>query len=171
MSAELARSKFVRPLSSVVRVAIISDPIGQISFKFQLLLPLGHTPRVVLELLKNKRAFSNFSGFFVLFSLTWDPMWAKTSKRYSSLKSLLNIFTLFLKLLLSGPHKSTVFGFWVYEFARFFFPFSLTWDPMGAKTYGNKTLLLPQITFDFFFSNFSWIFFSVVPTKVLFLIF
>ncbi len=34
-------------------------------------------------------------------------MAAKTSKRYSSMKSLLNPFKLFLKFLLSGPHKST----------------------------------------------------------------
>ncbi len=32
---------------SVVRVAIISEPIEQIPFRFQLWLPLGHTPRRV----------------------------------------------------------------------------------------------------------------------------
>ncbi len=46
------------------------------------------------------------------FSLTWDPMEAKTSKRYSSLKSLLSPFKLFLNFLLSGPDKSTVLDFW-----------------------------------------------------------
>ncbi len=38
-------------------------------------------------------------------------MAAKTSKRYSSFKSLLNPFNLFLKFLLSGPDKSTVLDF------------------------------------------------------------
>ncbi len=38
-------------------------------------------------------------------------MGAKTSKRYSSLKSLLNLFKFFLNFLLSGPHKSTVLDF------------------------------------------------------------
>ncbi len=38
-------------------------------------------------------------------------MGAKTSKRYSSLKSLLNPFKLFLKFRLNGPHNSTVLYF------------------------------------------------------------
>ncbi len=63
-------------------------------------------------------------------------MGVKTLKRYSSLKYLLNPFKLFLKFLLSGPHKSTVLDFWNFEFLIFqkFCSFSLTWDPMGAKT-------------------------------------
>ncbi len=48
---------------------------------------------------------------FYSFSLTLDPMGAKTSKRYSSLKSLLNPFNLFQNFLLSGSHKSTVLEF------------------------------------------------------------
>ncbi len=94
-------------------------------------------------------------------------MGAKTSKRYSSLKSLLNPFKLLLKFLLSGPHKSTVLDFWNLGFLIFqeFCSFSLTYDPMGAKT-----LLLPQITLESF-QTFSWILFSVVLTKVLFWIF
>ncbi len=56
-------------------------------------------------------------------------MGAKTSKRYSSLKSLLNPFKLFLKFLLSGPHKSTVLDFWNFEFLIFqeFCSFSLVY--------------------------------------------
>ncbi len=42
---------------------------------------------------------------YVSFSLTWDPMEAKTSKRYFSLKSLLHPFTLFPNFLLSGPRQ------------------------------------------------------------------
>ncbi len=38
-------------------------------------------------------------------------MGAKPSKRYSSLKSLLNPFKLFLNLLLSEPHKSSGLNF------------------------------------------------------------
>ncbi len=38
-------------------------------------------------------------------------MGAKISKRYCSLKSLLNPFKLFLNFLLSGPDKSTVLDF------------------------------------------------------------
>ncbi len=38
--------------------------------------------------------------------------------------------------------------FLVYDFSRFFFSFSSTWDPNGSKNF--KTLLLPQITFEFF---------------------
>ncbi len=53
---------------------------------------------------------TNFHEFYS-FSLTLGPMGAKTSKRYSSLKSLLNLSKLFLTFLLSGPHKSTVLDF------------------------------------------------------------
>ena len=52
---------------SDVSVAIISKPIGQISFKFQLLLALGHSPRLFFELLKNKMHFLFFSHFFFFF--------------------------------------------------------------------------------------------------------
>ncbi len=46
-------------------------------------------------------------------------MGAKISKRYSSLKSLLNPSKLFLKFLLSGLHKSTVLDFSNFEFLIF----------------------------------------------------
>ncbi len=38
-------------------------------------------------------------------------MGAKTSKRHSSLKSLLNTFELFLIFFISGPHKSIALNF------------------------------------------------------------
>ncbi len=47
-----------------------------------------------------------------------DPMGAKISKRYSSLKSLLNLFTPFLNFLLSDPYKVM---FWIFEIASFRF--------------------------------------------------
>ena len=85
-----------------------------------------------------KMIFEFFYKYFS-FPLTWDPMGVKISKRYSSLKLLLNLFKpCFLKFLLSCPHKSTVLDFWNFEFAIFhdffFFSFPLTWDPVGAKS-------------------------------------
>ena len=38
-------------------------------------------------------------------------MGAKTSKRYSSLKSVLNPFKLFLNFFLSSSHKGTILDF------------------------------------------------------------
>ncbi len=38
-------------------------------------------------------------------------MGVKTSKRYSSLKSLLNLFDMFLNFLINGPRKGTVLDF------------------------------------------------------------
>ena len=125
-----------RPLSvvppSAVRVAISSEHIWQIYFKFQLLLALGHAPRLSSDL-ETKNAFSNFSRFFFSFSLTWDPVGAKTWKRYSSLKSRLNDSKLLMNFLLGGPHKRTVLEFWNFEFAIFnnFLTFKFTIVPYG----------------------------------------
>ena len=69
--------------------------------------------RYFVEFLKKKMHFQVCQEFFFVFELTmltWDPMEAKTSKRYSSHKSLFNLFKLFLNFL-SGPHKSTVLEF------------------------------------------------------------
>ncbi len=59
-------------------------------------------------------------------------MGAKTSKRYSSIKSPLNPFKLFLNFLLSGPDKGTVLDFLNVEFLIFnnFFLISPLY-PMG----------------------------------------
>ena len=111
MSAELRESKFVRRPSVA---SIISESIAWISFKFSLWPPLGHMPRRFFLIMKKKMIF--FYEYFS-FSLTYDPMVAKTSKRYPFLKSLLNLFNLFLNFLLSGPHKST--HFWNFEFSIF----------------------------------------------------
>ena len=48
-----------------------------------------------------------FHFFYEYFSLllTWDPMAAKISKRYSSYKSWPNVFKLFLNFLPNGPNK------------------------------------------------------------------
>ena len=100
--------------------------------------------------------FLIFHNFFLL-SLTWDPMGAKMPKHYSSLKSLLNPFILFLNFLLSCPHKSTVLDFEILSFwffTIFFFVF-INVGPYGSQNF--RTLLLPQITFESFqtFSEFS----------------
>ena len=47
------------------------------------------------------------------------PYGSKTSKRYSSIKSLLIPFKLFLNFLLNGPQKSTVLDFWNVGFLIF----------------------------------------------------
>ena len=79
--------------------------------------------------------FWNFE-FFIFhdifsFLLIWDPMAGKTSKPYSSLKSLLNPFKLFLNFLLSCPHKSAVLDFWNFEFPIFNDFFNFTIVPYG----------------------------------------
>ena len=61
----------------------------------------------------------SFGFFFFFVSVTWDPMGVKTSKRYSSLKSLLNLFDMFLNFLINGPRKGTVLDFWNCEFLIF----------------------------------------------------
>ncbi len=52
--------------------SIIWEVIAWISFKFWLLLPLGHMTKLFFIFEKKKEYFS--------FSLTWDPIGAKTSK-------------------------------------------------------------------------------------------
>ncbi len=55
---------------------------------------------------------------------------------------------------------------YIYIFCEYF-SFSLTWDPMGAKT----SKRYPSLKSLWIISNIFWIFFSVVLTKVLFWIF
>ncbi len=78
---------------------------------------LCHMPRLFCHFWKKN--FVLIFQEFCSFLLTWAPLGAKTSKRYSSLKSLLNPFKLFLKFLLSGPQKSTVLDFWNFELLIF----------------------------------------------------
>ncbi len=68
-------------------------------------------------------SFWSFTIFFVFIN-----MGPYRSQNYSSLKSLLNPFKLFLNFLLIDPDKSTVLDFWNLEFLIFqdFFSFSLT---------------------------------------------
>ncbi len=73
---------------------------------------------------------------FISYSLTWDSMEAKTSKRYSSLKSCLNFSNFTWSFFSLAFTKVPFLDFLNIEFTIFhdFFLFSLTWDPMGAKT-------------------------------------
>ena len=63
-------------------------------------------------------------------------MGAQISKGYSSYNSQPKAFKLFLNFLPNGPHKNT---FGIFEILKiemlmfFFFSFSLTRDPIGAK--------------------------------------
>ncbi len=83
-------------------------------------------------------------------------MGANTLKCYSSLKSLLKPFKLFLKFLLWSSQKYCFgfFNFWVFDFSGLFFGF-VNMGPYRSQNF--KTLLLPQITFESFqtFSEFS----------------
>ncbi len=99
LEIEICPSSF-RPLS--VRVAIIPEPNARISFKFSLLLPMGHTLRHFFYFLN---IFFIFYEYFSI-SLTWNPMGATVSKRYSY-KSQPKVFKLFLNFLCNGPHKTT----------------------------------------------------------------
>ena len=58
-------------------------------------------------------------------------MGAKTSKRYSSLKLLLNPFKLFLNFLLISPDKSTVLDFLNLKFLIFQEFLNFTIEPYG----------------------------------------
>ncbi len=118
----IAYSMWLCP-SSVVPLSVLRTNWADAFSKLQLLHAWAIHPDI-FEFL-NQNTFSNF------FSLTWHPMGAKTSKTYSSFKSALNLFKVFLNFLLSGYHKSTVID--LLKFWGFFFSFSLTWDPMGAN--------------------------------------
>ena len=146
MWAELMKSKFVRHPSSVRPsvASIISEAIPWMSFKFLVVVSLGHMPRRFLNFWKKKIFYECFS-----FSLTWDPIGAKTSKRYSSLKSLLNPFKPFLNFF-SVVLTKAVLNVWNFEFL-IFQDFCFVFVNMGHYGSENfKRLLLLQMTFESF---------------------
>ncbi len=106
--------------SSVVRASSVVRLWHRLSLKllhgflsnFSCGFPWAICPDVCFSFLRKKN-----SEYFS-FSVTWDPMGAKTSKRYSSLKSLLNPFKLFPNFLLIGPDK-VVLDFWNLDFLIF----------------------------------------------------
>ena len=118
-----------------------------------------HTPPPpdVFWIFEKKMHFQIFRNFFS-FSLIWDPMGAKTSKLYSSIKSLLNLFKLFLNFLPSGL-TNVVLKFWVFDFSRIFLVW--TWEQKLQHA-------TPPTNHSWIFPDFSWTFFWVVLSKVLF---
>ncbi len=102
----------------------------------------------------------NFNELF-LFSLTWDPMGAKISKRYSSYKLQPKAFipkkSPFLNFLPNGPHKTTVGSFEILkiEILMIFFSFSLTWDPkfQNATPPSNQFWILSNFFLNFLLSG------------------
>ncbi len=133
---------------------------GQISFKFQLLLALGHTPRCYFAFLEKKRLISILSRFFFV-SLTWDPMEAKTSKRYSSLKSLWIFSQTSPKFSCQLSSQNYCFGFLIffllYDFSRFFFCVYSNIESYGRKSVKRYSSLRSLLGFFIFF----WIFSSL----------
>ncbi len=94
-----------------------------------------------------KNFFFWFFRIFFSFSLTWDPIGAKPSKRYSSLKSLLKTFS---EISSQWSWQKYCFGFlkfWVFDFSGILFVL-FNMGPYGSQNF--KTLLLPQITFESF---------------------
>ncbi len=90
--------------------------IGRISFKFQLLLALAQT---FLNFWK-KMYFLIFHDFLLL-SLTWDPyVWEEKCQNATPPSNRFWIFPncscIFYSL---GPHKSSVWEFWNFEFYNF----------------------------------------------------
>ncbi len=152
MSAELKKSKFVWLPLSVVCVAIISEPNARISFKFWLLLHLGHTLGLFWIFEKKKKIGGAF--FTNIIHLTWDPMGEKKTECYSY-KSQLNFFNfswMFFPMVLTKLHLG------------FFFVF-VNMRPYALWSKNFKTLLL-QIP-EKKVSNLAWIFLAMVPIKLL----
>ncbi len=93
--------------SSVVRLSVCGiDYLWSYCMDFfQILVVASPGPyaQTFFSFLKKKK-FWIFYKYFS-FSLTWDPMGAKISKRYSSYKSQPKVFKLFLNFLPNGPHK------------------------------------------------------------------
>ena len=128
MSSELTESNFVRRPSVA---SIISEPIGWISFKFWFLLPRAICPEVFY--FWKKKRFKIFGNFWFL-----DYVSKNFKKLLLHQITLESFFNLFLKFLLSCPHKSTAFDFWNFEFLIFndFSKFSVVWGNQKPQLSG-----------------------------------
>ena len=91
------------------------------------------------------------SGFFFSFSLTYDAMGSKTSKRYSSLKSLLNFFWIFLSVVLT---KVLFLDFWNFELLIFHYFFRVNMGPYGSSLQKATPSLISLLNFSKLFLNF-----------------
>ncbi len=149
--------------SPVVCVAIISEPIEQIPFKFQLWLPLGHTPRRFLNFWKK----CIFKFFRKCFGFRVDIESKHQNATPPSNHFFFNPFKFFSKFAPEWSLKKYSFGCLKFRVYFFFLRFVFIFVNMGPYESQNlKRLLLPQITFESF-----PIFFWVFLTKVFFLIF
>ncbi len=123
------------------------------SFQISVVASPGPCPRRFLNFWnKTKNAFSNSSGFFS-FSLTWGPIGAKTSKPYSSPKSLW-IFSNFFWIFCSVVFTKVLF--WVFEILSFWFftnCFRINMGPYGSIS--SSASQLCQKLLSRFLSNFS----------------
>ena len=101
--------------------------------------------------------FPFFQHLFYVF-VNMGPYWSKNFKTLLLPQIVLNLFELFLNFLLSGPNKSTILDFLKFRFTIFhdFCFVFINMRQYGSKIFKNfKMLLLPQITFETFFSEFS----------------
>ena len=119
---EIHSSSSVRPAVYHTSVSKLSVPNARISFKFWLLLPLGHGLGCTLK--KRQKKIGMFYEYFS-FSLIWQP--CKLSKRYSY-KSQPKV----LKFPPIGPHK-TIFGIFEILSFRFLEKFVITFDRFLAN--------------------------------------
>ncbi len=117
---------------------------------FHILVIASHGPcgRRFFELLKKNGGIFYFEHFS--FSLTWDSMGAKIKNITPPSNHFWFFFKLFLKFLLTGPHKTTVLDFWNFEFTIFhdFFFVFVNMGPYWSQNF--KTPLLPQNNFESF---------------------
>ena len=92
---------------------------------------INHT---FFEFTKKKKNIWGIFYEYLSFSLTWDPMGAKVSKRFPY-KFQPKVFKLLLNFLPNGPNKSTFGAFEILkiEILTIFFVFINTWDAIGAK--------------------------------------
>ena len=106
--------------------------------------------------------FWNFENwnFNDSFSLTWETKGAKTSKRYSSLKSVVNPFKLFFDF--SSQWSSQKVLFWIFEIlsfrflTNFFFKFTIVpKNPIIWKTEWNLGLTGECSVYTWYFWHFS----------------
>ncbi len=105
----------IRPSSVSPSVAsIISEPIAWISFKFWLLLPLGHTPGLL-----NKKMY-----FFRIFFINMRPyMGTKNLQTLRFPQITFESFQTFPEFSSQWSSQKYCFGFfkfWVYDFSHFF---------------------------------------------------
>ena len=126
MSAELMKSKFIRRPS----VCGINYLWTCCMDSFKILASAGTYARPFF-FFNFEKHWGDFLRIFFIFVSIEPYMGAKTLKRYSSLKSLANLFKLFLNFLLSGPYKSTLFEFWNLDFPIFNEFLNFTIVPMG----------------------------------------